>query len=380
MANITYYAGLNAFTYQDLYSLTFEDVIVTTLTTTQIAGRAGGFYTSIGGLFTFDAFGLSGGRMFTATITYNGSPVASIQGVNLDIIDVAFMSPWQLERAMLAGSDVLTSHWNVGDYYNLHGGNDEARLGNGNDFVDGGTGVDTLHLSASFDSSIVALKNNGDVEVFSAQGLDTLRSVEIVRFTDQAISIRYGTGRGDVMTGDVNPGIVRDFFMGGAGGDKLYGRTGADRILGQGGNDILNGEAGDDLLMGHSGADILIGGFGLDSLRGGGGDDRLDGGRGNDILFGEAGNDRLIAGAGDDTMTGGAGRDIFQFRRAQDHNTITDFELGFDRIAIGKGAGSLADLTFQRKGPDVLVSFAGTEILVEDIRVAELKVDANFLF
>ncbi|KMW59840.1 Alkaline phosphatase [Candidatus Rhodobacter oscarellae] len=71
-----------------------------------------------------------------------------------------------------------------------------------------------------------------------------------------------------------------------------------------------------------------------DTLNGTAADDLLDGGAGNDSLNGGAGNDILIDGAGRDTLTGGAGADIFVFTDIGSNETITDFELGVDRIDL----------------------------------------------
>ncbi len=51
-------------------------------------------------------------------------------------------------------------------------------------------------------------------------------------------------------------------------------------------------------------------------------------------LLGGAGDDILIAGAGATTMTGGAGADIFVMQSGSDPTTITDFEVGVDRLDL----------------------------------------------
>jgi len=51
-------------------------------------------------------------------------------------------------------------------------------------------------------------------------------------------------------------------------------------------------------------------------------------------LLGGAGDDILIAGAGATTMTGGAGADIFVMQFGSDPTTITDFEVGVDRLDL----------------------------------------------
>ena len=78
-----------------------------------------------------------------------------------------------------------------------------------------------------------------------------------------------------------------------------------------------------------------------------GGNDTLVGGAGNDALSGGDGNDILSGGDGSDKMTGGDGRDIFIFTesaigttRDGEHDVITDFQRGSDRIDLGQAGAS----------------------------------------
>jgi Ca2+-binding RTX toxin-like protein len=110
-------------------------------------------------------------------------------------------------------------------------------------------------------------------------------------------------------------------------------------------NDLNNStkgfEASDDVINGQGGND---------RLRGLGGNDILRGGSGNDTLTGGAGNDTLVGNAGRDGLTGGDGDDLFSLAIAQGVDTITDFTVGRDlmalagilpsQIAIAQGTGS----------------------------------------
>lgn len=69
----------------------------------------------------------------------------------------------------------------------------------------------------------------------------------------------------------------------------------------------------------------LWGTLGGDILTGLNGDDRLNGGQGDDILR---------DGGGQDVMTGGAGADIFVLAPDGARDTVTDFEVGIDRIDL----------------------------------------------
>ena len=63
-------------------------------------------------------------------------------------------------------------------------------------------------------------------------------------------------------------------------------------------------------------------------------DDVVVGDSGDDVLLGMAGDDLIEDGAGRDTLTGGAGRDTFILRSDSDHDIITDFEPGLDKIDL----------------------------------------------
>jgi Ca2+-binding RTX toxin-like protein len=93
------------------------------------------------------------------------------------------------------------------------------------------------------------------------------------------------------------------------------------------------------ILQGTSGADVYQGDAQNDVIYGNGGSDIIDGGAGNDALFGGTGADQLRGGSGINALSGGAGADTFIFGQLNSINTITDFEVGTDKIDLSEIIG-----------------------------------------
>lgn len=211
----------------------------------------------------------------------------------------------------------------------------------------------TIHMSEQSDCRLVSPYGEGMVIVRSYQGDDNLSLHG--RFT-----------------------IDYSVFLG-AGNDTVLG-SGQSTVRGGSGNDHIGMGSASDQLYGGAGRDKLLGGAGKDFLAGGGGNDTLLGGRGADTLRGGKGQDVLKGQKGNDVLLGGAGRDTFVFNRGDGQDTITDFELGLDRIQVGRGASQLEQLNFVQQADDVVVSFRDVEITVEDTTVEQLQQVDNFLF
>jgi Ca2+-binding RTX toxin-like protein len=284
------------------------------------------------------------------------------------------------------GNDIMYGE-SGNDYINGGDGNDLLGGGEGNDILFGDTGNDTLYA------------DGGDDKLFGGAGADLIRGGDgnsLLSGDDGNDKILGGRGNESLYGGNgddsVNGDFGNDFLLGEAGDDRLFGGLGNDTLFGGIGNDSLVGEFGDDILDGNDGNDSLYGGIGNDALYGANGDDllsgeagndflsggdgndllrggsdadTLEGAVGNDILDGEDDNDSLIGGTGDDTLygangndtllggdgadylngdngfdalTGGAGSDIFAgfSPNAANKDTITDFQVGADKIALSK--------------------------------------------
>jgi RTX calcium-binding nonapeptide repeat (4 copies)/Glycoside-hydrolase family GH114 len=135
----------------------------------------------------------------------------------------------------------------------------------------------------------------------------------------------YGTTQNKLFTG-----ITRS--------DKFFGGSSDDNIKSGGGADYIFGNYGDDVIESGAGNDIVYGQWGRDRIDGGDGHDQLWGNDDHDTLIGGNGDDRLSGDRGYDLLTGGAGRDVFVYEkfapRTLGRDTITDFEVGIDKIEL----------------------------------------------
>jgi Ca2+-binding RTX toxin-like protein len=179
------------------------------------------------------------------------------------------------------------------------GGNDFLSGGAGNDLLDGGSGDDVLDGGAGADSFV------------GGAGIDT---------------VSYGSATIGVMVDMATGGVTND-----AQGDTY---SGIEVVRGSNFGDILNGDANANTFFGHGGDDWLFGQGGNDSLNGGEGDDQIRGGAGSDVLSGNKGSDTLT---GDDA--GQFFADTFVLRIDPGVDTVTDFQVGLDKISL-TGFGS----------------------------------------
>jgi uncharacterized repeat protein (TIGR01451 family) len=245
-------------------------------------------------------------------------------------------------------------------------GNDVADGNQGNDSIAGGNGDDSLRGGLNDD---LLWGEAGNDRLFGDRGNDTL----------------CGGDGDDTMTGSNGipgaPGDGRDKLCGGNGNDSMFGNDDDDTLDGQAGNDTMYGGRGGDILNAGSDNDFVFGDFGSDTIDGGDGDDTLVGsngipgssgdaadiiqagngddlvfanefddtvsggagndalygGKGNDAIAGDAGNDVLFGELGDDVLAGGAGVDVFVLTPANGLDTIADFQVGTDLVALTGG-------------------------------------------
>jgi PKD repeat protein len=146
--------------------------------------------------------------------------------------------------------------------------------------VNGGEGDDSIFIDPALNLPTLIKGGAGDDWVRGGSGVDTI---------------------------DAGPG--NDTVHGGRGDDRISGGEGHDLINGNAGDDLLDGGLGEDRLYGQDGDDTIYGGEGFDLLAGQGGDDTIYGGEGDDRVSGNTGDDEIFGGLGDDAIEGNRGAD-----------------------------------------------------------------------
>ena len=303
-------------------------------------------------------------------------------------------------------------------------GRDTLLGGGGNDLLDGGQGFDFAGYAGANSGVNVSLAITKAQFAGVGQGMDRFVSIEGLegsRFGDRLIgnanaNILSGAAGNDTLTGaagadTLNGGAGKDVLIGGAGNDFLNGGAGVDtasytgsiavtvnlgnlnaqntgygrdilrqveNVIGGNAGDRLTGNAASNTLTGNGGKDILNGAAGNDTLFGGAGNDVLNGGAGHDVLIGGIGSDRLIGGTGSDRLTGDTGADAFVFQARGGTDRVLDFVRGSDVIEINWEGRDYADLDIRYANGDAIIEFAGSKIIVEDIRALSAS-DFDFI-
>ncbi|MDP3511174.1 MAG: hypothetical protein Q8S20_00365, partial [Sulfuritalea sp.] len=176
------------------------------------------------------------------------------------------------------------------DMLALTGGNDSVTLGDGNNTVLGGLGVDIISTSAGSDT---ILGDNGFVQM-DAEGNN------FAQVATNSQSTTGGTitdlGGGDVITGGTGDKTV----LGGDGADAVTLATGNHTVVGDNG-------AVTYVTLGATGAGNILSYTTTDTVATTGGGDTVTLGDGNNVVLTGTGSDAITTGTGTDTIVGDGG-------------------------------------------------------------------------
>ena len=178
----------------------------------------------------------------------------------------------------------------------------------GNDYIDGGDGVDTVAYRLSTSGVTVDLSNNEALDGFG--GEDEIYFVENILGSDHSDTLT-----GDGNANDIQGGLQNDILSGRGGVDELDGGAGtdtADYSLANSGiviNMDLNIASND----GDGGTDNFTS---IENIQGSNFIDEINGDAGANVLRGGANNDTLYGFQGDDTLDGEGGTDTADYSSA----------------------------------------------------------------
>jgi Ca2+-binding RTX toxin-like protein len=126
-------------------------------------------------------------------------------------------------------------------------------------------------------------------------------------------------------TFDARTGTLDDVSLLGGIGNQIFQIDHAMTIAGGTGRDTVQAQCTYKLADGSGIENLVL--LGKKGFRAAGGDE-------NNTITGNNGNNRLAGGGGEDKLTGGKGHDEFVFNANSDHDTISDFTDGIDKIHI----------------------------------------------
>lgn len=122
----------------------------------------------------------------------------------------------------------------------------------GNDVLNGAGGTDTAIYSGPVTNFNFAQAGANLIvtDLTGADGVDTLNSIETLRFAGINHTLVNGDASGQTLNGGTGANANRtDILLGHGGVDTLNGNGGNDVLVGGAGNDTVNGNAGNDTIL-----------------------------------------------------------------------------------------------------------------------------------
>ena len=256
----------------------------------------------------------------------------------------------------------------------------------GNDRISSGAYSTSIYTGAGND--IVRFAGRGYVEFIDGQGNDRYIGSALNAEIDNTVNYSLAGEGTSGINADLKTGVIIDpwgtqdsfkninVIIGSANDDVVISSPDDSRMK-------FIGQAGDDTFVGNSkldamdyrpevnfggGAAVFVNlaeGWATDGF---GNTDKLSGlervlaTTGNDTIIGSGSKEQFEGWTGDDSLTGGGGADVFRFRDDWGVDTITDFDVGEDKIRMD----DVSDLFDGFDGLSIVQDGANTVITLVD--------------
>ena len=262
----------------------------------------------------FSVSGLAANTLASDLSLFGSNVFGGIDANGFDI-NPNLSNAWSM---LLSGSDVITGTKGIdyrgipglgagNDSYNMQGGNDWVRGGQGHYTINGGDGFDTLSFENTHWVEGNAMTRGINVNVATGTVIDAWG------FTDKVISVEQFIGSSYI-----------DIFIGGVSEDNFYTLRGNDIFSGGGGNDWVKydydnnqgGTRGIVAVLSTTVVGVTING----TIRDGFGNldrttniENAGGTRYNDVFIGSSVQNNFFGAEGKDSYTGDGGNDFVFF-------------------------------------------------------------------
>jgi beta propeller repeat protein len=303
------------------------------------------------------------------------------------------------------------------DTINARGGDDTVTSTFANlqqdDFIKGGTGTDTLIITAGTSTDTVIIDasdasnqvlNISEATINGFNRFDFSSFLGITSFlgTDGNDWIKSGAGKDNLVGGDgndyLNGGVGTDIFIGGAGDDTYVVDNAGDIIAESLNNGTDAVESSLTWTLKANLENLTLTGFGNLNATGNSLNNTLTGNTGNNVLDGGAGTDRLVGGLGNDIYLVDSNRDVVVEKPGEGKDTVQstathtlidnveDLALlgitningtgnDFDNLITGNSGNNLLkgldgyDTLTGAAGNDTLIGGAGNDTLTGDTEI-----------